>query len=91
VYGNLPMLTMSSGERVRWYLLGMGTEVDLHTPHWHGNTVLENGLRRDVVELLPASLKVADMAPDNPGTWLYHCHVNDHIDAGMAARYTITQ
>jgi FtsP/CotA-like multicopper oxidase with cupredoxin domain len=91
VYGNLPMLTMSKGERVRWYLLGMGTEVDLHTPHWHGNTVLENGLRRDAVELLPASSKVADMAPDNPGTWLYHCHVNDHIDAGMAARFTITR
>jgi manganese oxidase len=40
---------------------------------------------------LPASLKVGDMAPDNPGTWLYHCHVNDHIDAGMAARFTITR
>ena len=91
VYGNLPMLTMSRGERVRWYLIGMGTEVDLHTPHWHGNTVLENGIRNDVVELLPASLKVADMVPDNPGTWLYHCHVNDHIDAGMVARYTVTQ
>jgi len=90
VYGNLPMLTMSSGERVRWYLLGMGTEVDLHTPHWHGNTVLENGLRRDAVELLPASSKLADMNPDNPGTWLYHCHVNDHIDAGMVARYRVT-
>lgn len=89
VYGNLPMLTMSNAERVRWYLLGMGTEVDLHTPHWHGNTVLESGLRRDVVELLPASLKVADMVPDNPGTWLYHCHVNDHIDAGMIARFTV--
>jgi hephaestin len=92
VYGNLPLssLTMQRGERVRWYLIGMGTEVDLHTPHWHGNTVLENGIRNDVVELLPASLKVADMVPDNPGTWLYHCHVNDHIEAGMLARFTVT-
>jgi FtsP/CotA-like multicopper oxidase with cupredoxin domain len=90
VYGNLPMLTMRKGERVRWYLIGMGTEVDLHTPHWHGNTVLESGIRNDVVELLPASLKVADMVPDNPGTWLYHCHVNDHIDAGMLARFMVT-
>ena len=66
-------------------------EDDLHTPHWHGNTLLENGLRRDTVELLAARLKVADMTPDNPGTWLYHCHVNDHIDAGMVARFTVTQ
>ena len=24
---------------------------------------------------------------ENPGTWLYHCHVNHHIHAGMAALY----
>ena len=82
VYGNLPGLTMSRGDRVRWNVMGMGTEVDLHTPHWHGNTVLFHGLRQDVVELLPATTLVADMKPDDPGTWLYHCHVNDHIIAG---------
>ena len=89
VYGNLPGLTMDLGERVRWYLLGMGTEVDLHTPHWHGQTVLWAGMRTDIVELLPASMKVVDMVPDNEGTWLYHCHVNDHIDAGMIALFTV--
>jgi FtsP/CotA-like multicopper oxidase with cupredoxin domain len=89
-YGNLPGLTMRVGQRVRWYLIGQGTEVDLHTPHWHGNTVLINGMRTDVAELLPMSMKVADMVPDNPGTWLYHCHVNDHIVAGMQAKFTVT-
>src|SRR5207237_756298 len=75
-YGNLPGLTMRVGQRVRWYLIGQGTEVDLHTPHWHGNTVLINGMRTDVAELLPMSMKVADMVPDNAGTWLYHCHLH---------------
>ncbi len=89
VYGNLPDLTMKMGKRVRWYLMAMGTEVDLHTPHWHGNTTLVNGNRTDVAELLPASMLVADMVPDDPGTWLYHCHVNDHIIAGMLALYTV--
>jgi FtsP/CotA-like multicopper oxidase with cupredoxin domain len=89
-YGNLPGLTMRVGQRVRWFLIGQGTEVDLHTPHWHGNTVLINGMRTDVGELLPMSMKVADMVPDNPGTWLFHCHVNDHILAGMQATYTVT-
>jgi FtsP/CotA-like multicopper oxidase with cupredoxin domain len=88
-YGNLPGLTMRVGQRVRWYLIGQGTEVDLHTPHWHGNTVTINGMRTDVAELLPMSMKIADMVPDNPGTWLYHCHVNDHILAGMQATYTV--
>jgi FtsP/CotA-like multicopper oxidase with cupredoxin domain len=89
VYGNLPGLEMELGERVRWYLLGMGTEVDLHTPHWHGNTGTWAGMRTDMIELLPASMKVFDMTTDADGTWLFHCHVNDHIDAGMLALYTV--
>ncbi|MGB8702357.1 MAG: multicopper oxidase domain-containing protein [Thermosynechococcaceae cyanobacterium] len=90
VYGNLPMLTMKKGERVRWYVLALGTEVDLHTPHWHGQTGLMMGMRMDMLDLLPGDMKILDMVPDNPGTWLVHCHVNDHIDAGMAARFTVT-
>ena len=89
VFGNLPGLEMKLGERVRWYELGMGTEVDLHTPHWHGNTGTWAGMRTDIIELLPASMKVFDMVPDADGTWLFHCHVNDHIDAGMLALYTV--
>jgi manganese oxidase len=81
---------MRLGERVRWYMLGMGTEVDLHTPHWHGQTLLWAGMRTDISELLPASMKVLDMVPDDPGIWLFHCHVNDHIDAGMVARFEVT-
>jgi FtsP/CotA-like multicopper oxidase with cupredoxin domain len=89
VFGNMPMMTTNEGERVRWYLMSMGSEVDLHTPHWHGNTVLKQGMRTDVSDLLPAEMQVADMVPDDPGVWFYHCHVNDHIDAGMTARYTV--
>ena len=89
VFGNMPMMTMNEGERVRWYLMSMGSEVDLHTPHWHGNTVLKQEMRTDVSDLLPAEMQVVDMVPDDPGVWFYHCHVNDHIDAGMTARYTV--
>ncbi len=89
VYGNLPGLVMNMGQRVRWYIIGMGTEVDLHTPHWHGQSLLWGGMRTDVIEILPGSMKTLDMVPDNPGTWLYHCHVNDHMDAGMLANFTV--
>ncbi len=90
VYGNLPGLTMRKGDRVRWYVMAMGTEVDLHTPHWHGNTVVTAGMRADVVSVLPAEMLTADMQPDNVGNWLFHCHVNDHIVAGMQAVFTVT-
>jgi hephaestin len=96
VFGNQPLgtspgegMTVKAGQRVRWYLMSMGTEVDLHTPHWHGNTVVANGMRADVVGLLPAQMISADMTPDDPGIWLFHCHVNDHIRAGMITRYQV--
>jgi len=67
----------------------MGSEVDLHTAHWHGKTVLDHGRRTDVVELLPTSMRSVDMNANNPGNWLYHCHVTDHITAGMITRWKV--
>jgi hypothetical protein len=30
-----------------------------------------------------------DRIGSDPGTWLFHCHVNDHILAGMLTRYQV--
>jgi FtsP/CotA-like multicopper oxidase with cupredoxin domain len=46
-------------------------------------------MRTDVTALLPAQMAIADMTPDDPGIWLFHCHVNDHLLAGMLARYRV--
>ncbi|HZQ18630.1 MAG TPA: multicopper oxidase domain-containing protein [Terriglobales bacterium] len=91
IFGNLPGLVMKQAERVRWYLLGMGNEIDLHTPHWHGRVVTYGNRHTDVIELMPGSMAVADMKADNPGTWLFHCHVAEHMEGGMMATYTIYQ
>jgi len=90
VFANIPGLEMKKGEKVRWHLFAMGTEIDLHTPHWHGETVLDSGIRKDVVPLLPSEMRTVDMIPENVGMWMYHCHVTDHITAGMTAMYKIT-
>jgi len=98
VYGNGPAGTTAAnpafrarkGERVRWYLMSLGTEVDLHTPHWHGQTVTIMGMRTDIAQLLAGGMQTADMQTDDPGIWLFHCHVNDHILAGMQTRYQVT-
>jgi hypothetical protein len=90
VYGNLSGLEMNEGERVRWYLFGLGSESDFHTAHWHGLRVMEEGTRpADTIELLPGSMKVADMVADNPGDWLFHCHVGDHMANGMFALVSV--
>ena len=89
IEGNLPLLTMKRGERVRWYLLSNSNEDDVHTVHWHGQTVVFNHMRTDTVPLAPMGMAVADMVPDQEGTWLYHCHVNDHLIGGMQALFKV--
>jgi hypothetical protein len=89
IFGNLPGLTMKQGDKVRWHLLAMGNEIDLHTPHWHGETVSDGRDTADVIELLPGSMKTVDMLADNPGSWMFHCHVAEHMEGGMMAVYTI--
>ena len=75
---------------MRWYLFGLGSETDFHTAHWHGLRVLDEGTRpADTIELLPGSMKVADMVADNPGDWLFHCHVGDHMANGMFALVSV--
>jgi FtsP/CotA-like multicopper oxidase with cupredoxin domain len=88
-FANMPMPVMHLGEHVRWYSLTIGEGLNFHTPHWHGNAIVNNGNRVDVLNIAPAQSVVADMIPDNPGTWLYHCHVSDHMEAGMVARYRV--
>ena len=88
-YANLPMMIMKKGDRVRWYLVTIGFGFNFHTPHWHGNVILNDGKRTDVVALSPAQMVTTDMVPDDPGIWLFHCHVSDHMDGGMIARYQV--
>jgi FtsP/CotA-like multicopper oxidase with cupredoxin domain len=89
MYANMPVMTMKKGERVRWYLVTVGQGFNFHTPHWHGNVVTQAGQHTDVVSLSPAQMETVDMVPDNPGLWLYHCHVADHMHAGMVAMYRV--
>lgn len=89
IFGNMPLMTMNVGDRVRWYVATLGDFNNAHTPHWHGNTVLVAGQRTDVVVVTSAQMVTADMVPDMPGIWLYHCHISDHMLAGMVARYEV--
>lgn len=89
LFGNLDGYQTRVGSRVRWHLAALGNEVDNHTVHWHGQTVLDHGRRTDVVALMPASMVSVDMVPRSVGDWLFHCHVNDHMMAGMATRWHV--
>lgn len=85
IFGNSPRLKLKKDSRVRWNIMSM----ELHTPHWHGNTFVTDGMRMDIIGLLHAEMKVVDMVPDNKGIWLYHCHVPDHFHNGMITTYEV--
>jgi hephaestin len=91
LFCNQKSLTVYLGLTTRWYVAVLGTEVDLHAAHWHGNTLLEqhnNGkYRTDSIQLLPRQVSTADMVAHAQGNWLFHCHITDHIEAGMMAVY----
>uniref|UniRef100_A0A669BJI4 ferroxidase n=1 Tax=Oreochromis niloticus TaxID=8128 RepID=A0A669BJI4_ORENI len=92
LYGNLHGLEMTQGQKVDWYLIGMGNEVDMHTVHFHAETfTYKTDLvhRADVFDLFPGTFQTVEMVAGNPGTWLLHCHVTDHIHAGMETTFTI--
>jgi manganese oxidase len=89
MFGNLPMPVMKRGEHVRWYVMTMGGQANLHTPHWHGNVVTVDKHHTDIFSILPAQFVTADMVPDRVGTWMFHCHIDEHMEAGMMAMYQV--
>ncbi|KAM9321158.1 ferroxidase HEPHL1 [Gastrophryne carolinensis] len=92
IFGNLHGLTMTEGEKSDWYLIALGTEADMHTVHFHAQSFLyrrDTQHRADVFDLFPGTFQTIELVAGNPGTWLLHCHVNDHIHAGMEATFTV--
>eukprot|EP00794_Sanderia_malayensis_P014202 gene14202-15684_t len=96
VYGNGPnngdFIRMTAGEKIAWYLLGFGNEVDIHTVHFHANNFIHRTNKRhnhDVFNIFPGVFETLEMIPTNPGIWLLHCHVHDHLEGGMVTRYSV--
>jgi len=90
MFNNLHGLIMYTGEHIRWYTFTQGSEFDFHSGHWHAQTVITNrGKRLDVLYIFPNYIVVADMVPDDSGIWIYHCHVDSHVSAGMITNFTV--
>jgi FtsP/CotA-like multicopper oxidase with cupredoxin domain len=83
--GNTPTFEARVGERVRWRIMALGK--DFHVFHLHGHRWLFNGRYDDSLVFGPATTLTFDYVEDNPGTWLYHCHVTDHMMGGMVGFY----
>lgn len=83
--GNTPTFKVKVGQRVRWRVAALGKE--FHIFHLHGHRWTFNGRNDDALVFGPATTLTFDYVEDAPGTWLYHCHVTDHMMGGMVGFY----
>ncbi|KAL2047373.1 hypothetical protein N7G274_001394 [Stereocaulon virgatum] len=88
LFGNLQGLNLTVGRDARWHVQSLGNVVNVHTPHWHGNTLMWANQRLDVINVLPAQTRSMTMTVDNPGMWIHHCQVVNHRAMGMITQYT---
>ena len=78
-------ITVRDGERLR--LRVVNDTMMFHPIHLHGHTfqmVGDGSARKDTVNVLPMSAVEVDIAADNPGQWMLHCHNTYHLETGMA-------
>ncbi len=84
-----PHFQAKMGDLVRWHVISIGQE--FHTFHVHGHRwVTAEGVLTDNVNLGPGTYTSFEWTEDNPGDWLYHCHVPQHMEGGMMGLYSVT-
>jgi FtsP/CotA-like multicopper oxidase with cupredoxin domain len=85
-----PVLTLTRGKS---YILAIDNRTAWHHPmHIHGHSfrvITRNGARtkyrewRDTVLVPPRERAEIAFVADNPGDWMFHCHILDHQEGGM--------
>lgn len=84
--GNTPTVRAKVGQDVAFHVYG--GDQNFHTWHIHGHRWrAPSGAFVDSPTVGPNESLTARWREDNPGRWLYHCHVATHQDAGMAGWY----
>jgi FtsP/CotA-like multicopper oxidase with cupredoxin domain len=85
--GNTPTLRSRVGDDVEIHAIGMDS--NFHTFHIHGHRWRDAaGAFVDNPAMGPDIPVTARFVEDNPGRWLYHCHVFSHMP-GMAGWYVV--
>jgi manganese oxidase len=87
--GNTPTYRARVGQRVAWHVYGIDDA--FHTFHIHGHRWQDpnGGKIIDNQTLGPGDSISATYVENNPGRWLYHCHVFSHLHQGMSGWYIV--
>ncbi len=92
-----PILTLTRGKS---YILALDNQTAWYHPiHLHGHSfrvITRNGQRtkyqewRDTVLIPPRERAEIAFVADNPGDWMFHCHILDHQEGGMMSVIRVT-
>ena len=97
VWPNIPVLTYpANGD----YTFVIETSDDPHPFHLHGNSFqvvaiddqpVDLRAWKDTVTVEPESRIRIRTRLDNPGRWMYHCHILNHQEEGMMAELVVVE
>ncbi len=92
-----PVLTLARGKS---YVLAIDNQTAWYHPiHLHGHSfrvITRNGKPtryrewRDTVLIPPRERAEIAFVADNPGDWMFHCHILDHQEGGMMSIIRVT-
>ncbi len=89
---NTPTYTAKVGDRVRWRIAALGEELHvfhIHGHRWRSRQGYQGWVDSQIVG--PSTTLTVEYTEDNPGDWIYHCHVTHHMAGGMVGRYRVTR
>ncbi|XP_006876917.1 PREDICTED: coagulation factor VIII [Chrysochloris asiatica] len=92
VMDTLPGLVMAQDQRVRWYLLSMGSNENVHSIHFSGHVFTvrkKEEYKMAVQSLYPGVFETVEMLPSKAGIWRVECLIGEHLQAGMSTLFLV--
>uniref|UniRef100_A0A2K6G474 Coagulation factor VIII n=2 Tax=Propithecus coquereli TaxID=379532 RepID=A0A2K6G474_PROCO len=88
----LPGLVMAQNQRIRWYLLSMGSNENIHSIHFSGHVFTvrkKEEYKMAVYNLYPGVFETVEMLPSKAGIWRVECLIGEHLNAGMSTLFLV--
>uniref|UniRef100_A0A480K802 Coagulation factor VIII n=1 Tax=Sus scrofa TaxID=9823 RepID=A0A480K802_PIG len=92
VMDTLPGLVMAQNQRIRWYLLSMGSNENIHSIHFSGHVFSvrkKEEYKMAVYNLYPGVFETVEMLPSKVGIWRIECLIGEHLQAGMSTTFLV--
>uniref|UniRef100_A0A2K5D1A5 Coagulation factor VIII n=1 Tax=Aotus nancymaae TaxID=37293 RepID=A0A2K5D1A5_AOTNA len=92
IMDTLPGLVMAQDQRIRWYLLSMGSNENIHSIHFSGHVFTvrkKEEHKMAVYNLYPGVFETVEMLPSKAGIWRVECLIGEHLHAGMSTVFLV--